>query len=333
MKHQIPVSKSEPAPSPANALVLGLGSSGEAAARLLLGRGVAVTVIDRSDGAVVDARAAALRSQGACVVTGAMELPTNVYDLCVASPGLPVDSGWVAALVKRGVPVISELELAYRHAPCPILAITGTNGKSTLTRLCGDAMAAAGLRVEVGGNYGTPACETVCGDDVLEWLVWEVSSFQLETCHAFAPRVGVILNIQPDHLDRHGSLAHYAELKVSMLANMADGMAVIVPHSERDRVLGQTINLGTGTDTSVVEIARRILRLLNKPESLLQFIDDRPGQVTRHISSTKKSRECLEWESKIDLDEGLARTIEFYQNNRQWWERVMWMKELWAPKG
>ncbi|MBT3294210.1 MAG: UDP-N-acetylmuramoyl-L-alanine--D-glutamate ligase [Verrucomicrobia bacterium] len=256
MKHQIPVSKSEPAPSPANALVLGLGSSGEAAARLLLGRGVAVTVIDRSDGAVVDARAAALRSQGACVVTGAMELPTNVYDLCVASPGLPVDSGWVAALVKRGVPVISELELAYRHAPCPILAITGTNGKSTLTRLCGDAMAAAGLRVEVGGNYGTPACETVCGDDVLEWLVWEVSSFQLETCHAFAPRVGVILNIQPDHLDRHGSLAHYAELKVSMLANMADGMAVIVPHSERDRVAAgltnrpswQTFATGEGAD-------------------------------------------------------------------------------------
>ena len=106
-----------------------------------------------------------------------------------------------------------------------------------------------------------------------------------------------------------------------------------VLHTERDRVIGQTINLGTGTDTSVVEIASRILRLLNKPESLLQFIEDRPGQVTRHISSTEKSRECLGWKSKIDLDEGLARTIEFYQNNRKWWERVMWMKELWAPKG
>ena len=106
-----------------------------------------------------------------------------------------------------------------------------------------------------------------------------------------------------------------------------------VLHAEADRVIGQAINLGTGTDTSVVEIARRILRLMNKPESLLQFIEDRPGQVTRHISSVNKSLEYLNWQSKIDLDEGLKHTIEFYQNNRKWWERVLWMKELWAPKG
>ena len=106
-----------------------------------------------------------------------------------------------------------------------------------------------------------------------------------------------------------------------------------VLHVERDRVIGQTINLGTGTDTSVVEIARRILKLMNKPESLLQFIEDRPGQVTRHISSVDKSHEYLGWQSKVGLDEGLKRTIEFYQNNPKWWERIMWMKELWAPKG
>ena len=106
-----------------------------------------------------------------------------------------------------------------------------------------------------------------------------------------------------------------------------------VLHAKGHRVIGQTINLGTGTDTSVVEIARRILRLMNKPESLLKFIEDRPGQVTRHISSVSKSLEYLNWQSKIDLDEGLKHTIKFYQNNRKWWERVLWMKELWAPKG
>ena len=106
-----------------------------------------------------------------------------------------------------------------------------------------------------------------------------------------------------------------------------------VLHAEGDRVIGKTINLGTGTDTSVVEIARRILRLMNKPESLLKFIEDRPGQVTRHISSVSKSLEYLNWQSKIDLDEGLKHTIKFYQENRKWWERVLWMKELWAPKG
>jgi len=104
-----------------------------------------------------------------------------------------------------------------------------------------------------------------------------------------------------------------------------------VLHSQRDKVIGQAINLGTGTDTSVVEIARRILRLMNKSENLLQFIDDRPGQVTRHISSTQKSREYLQWEAKIDLDAGLTRTIEFYQNNRQWWERGLGAQKLWIP--
>ena len=104
-----------------------------------------------------------------------------------------------------------------------------------------------------------------------------------------------------------------------------------VIHSDVGKVKGKTLNLGTGTDTSVVKIARKILKVLNKPESLLKFVEDRPGQVNRHISSTEKSRACLQWESKIDLDEGLLRTVQFYQNNRQWWERVMWMKELWGP--
>jgi UDP-N-acetylmuramoylalanine--D-glutamate ligase len=215
-------------------LVLGLGASGEAAARLLRAQGVRVTVADRAAGPAVEARATALREAGVQVAAGVAEPPPGAYDICIASPGLPVDSGWVAAQAARGVPVISELELAYAHCTCAILAITGTNGKSTLTRLCGDALEAAGLRVAVGGNYGTPACETVAGAGPLDWVVWEVSSFQLETCRTFAPRVGVLLNIQPDHMDRHGSFERYAELKVSMLARMAPDGVAIVPASRRD---------------------------------------------------------------------------------------------------
>ncbi len=217
-----------------HALVLGLGVSGEAAAELLLDSGTSVVVADRSDSDVVEERADALSRAGVHVVTGARELPTGDYDVCVVSPGLPVDSGWVAEMTGRGVWVISELELAYERCPCPIVAITGTNGKSTLTRLCGDILERAGLRVAIGGNYGTPACATVRNATGADWLVWEVSSFQLETCHSFAPRVGVILNIQPDHLDRHGSLARYAELKVSMLTRMESGGVAVVPAAQRE---------------------------------------------------------------------------------------------------
>lgn len=101
-------------------------------------------------------------------------------------------------------------------------------------------------------------------------------------------------------------------------------------HVEREKVIGQVINLGTGSDTCVLDIGRKVLEKLGKPESLLNYIEDRPGQVSRHISSTNKSKDLLDWQAQVGLDEGLEKTVEFYKNNRQWWERFIWMKELWG---
>ena len=101
-------------------------------------------------------------------------------------------------------------------------------------------------------------------------------------------------------------------------------------HVERKKVIGQTINLGTGSDTCVLDIGRKVLEKLGKPESMLNFIKDRPGQVLRHISSIDKSQELLGWQAEISLDVGLEKTIEFYKKNRHWWERFVWMKELWG---
>ena len=101
-------------------------------------------------------------------------------------------------------------------------------------------------------------------------------------------------------------------------------------HVNRDKVIGQVINLGTGKDTSVIDIGKKVLEKLDKPETLLEHIEDRPGQVSRHISSTTRSKKLLDWQAKTDLDEGLEKTVEFYKNNRQWWERFVWMKELWG---
>ena len=101
-------------------------------------------------------------------------------------------------------------------------------------------------------------------------------------------------------------------------------------HANRDKVIGQVINLGTGKDTRVADIGKKVLEKLGKPETLLEYIEDRPGQVSRHISSTARSKELLDWQARTDLDEGLGKTVEFYKNNRQWWERFIWMKELWG---
>ena len=101
-------------------------------------------------------------------------------------------------------------------------------------------------------------------------------------------------------------------------------------HTSRDKIIGQVINLGTGKDTRVADIGKKVLEKLGKPETLLEYIEDRPGQVSQHISSTERSKELLDWQAQTDLDEGLEKTVEFYKNNRKWWERFIWMKELWG---
>ena len=101
-------------------------------------------------------------------------------------------------------------------------------------------------------------------------------------------------------------------------------------HIERKKVIGEVINLGTGRDTCVLDIGSKVLEKLGKPKNRLNYIEDRPGQVSRHISSTKKAQDLLGWKAQIGLDEGLDKTLEFYKNNQQWWERFIWMKELWC---
>lgn len=101
-------------------------------------------------------------------------------------------------------------------------------------------------------------------------------------------------------------------------------------HTEKEKVAGQVINLGTGNDTLVLDIGRKVLEKLEKPESLLNHTEDRPGQVSRHISSTKKAHDLLGWRAQTGLDEGLEKTAGFYKNNRHWWERFVWMEELWG---
>jgi len=103
-----------------------------------------------------------------------------------------------------------------------------------------------------------------------------------------------------------------------------------IMHADREKVVGETFNLGTGIDTSVNVIAKKILTLLDLPESLIEYVTDRPGQVSKHISSKEKARRLLNFETTVSLDEGLKRTVEFYIRNRQWWNKFLWMKELWG---
>lgn len=218
------------------AAVLGFGASGEAAARLLQSRGVAAGVFDSADGDAVAERAAALRQEGIRVFTGVQRLPPDSFDAAVVSPGISAEHPWLADLSAWGIPVISELELGWRYCSSRILAVTGSNGKSTLVKLCREAMEAAGLRAEAGANYGTPLSAIALRSPAPDWIVAEVSSFQLERVDRFRPDVGVLLNLNPNHLDRHGTLDAYAAAKSRLFENMGEGSHAIVPAGAPDRI-------------------------------------------------------------------------------------------------
>ena len=172
------------------AWIIGLGRSGSAAARCLLGEGCAVTAVDAADNAALRAEAAGLEKLGASVRLGAGALPDGVADVCVLSPGVPLDSGWVTETRKRGIPVVPEIDVGAARCLCPLIGVTGSNGKTTMVTLCRDVLAVAGLRVECAGNIGTPLTEAAARSGNLDFIVVEASSFQLEAASVFAPAAG-----------------------------------------------------------------------------------------------------------------------------------------------
>ena len=195
-------------------LVVGLGRSGIAAARFLRGRGARVTVSDARSAEALAKEIPALMDAGIMVETGGHGVLTfRRQDLLVISPGVPVDTAELKQVRALGVPVIGELELASRFLQGQTVAITGSNGKTTTTTLVGEILKADGLPTLVGGNIGLPVIDLIAESRPEGWNVLEVSSFQLETVAEFRPRIAAVLNITPDHLDRHGTFARYAAAK------------------------------------------------------------------------------------------------------------------------
>ena len=210
-------------------LVVGLGKSGVASAQFLQARGAKVTVSDSKSPEQLAAEIPALLDRGIAVETGGHgERTFKGQDLIVVSPGVPSDSAPLVQARVHGVPIIGEIELAAQFLHGRIVAITGSNGKTTTTTLTGEILAASGFPVVVGGNIGTPAISLVDQTTPQSFVVLEVSSFQLETIQTFQPFVSAILNITPDHLDRHRTMQAYIDAKARIFENQnASGYCVL----------------------------------------------------------------------------------------------------------
>jgi UDP-N-acetylmuramoylalanine--D-glutamate ligase len=210
-------------------VVCGIGISGTAVAEVLLRRGARVRVVDAGATDAATLRGAALTALGAEVLLGDGDPDVGTPDLVVTSPGWAPDQPLLHRLAAAGVPVWGEVELAWRFSrpETAWLAVTGTNGKTTTVEMLAAMLSAAALRAEAAGNIGTPLLEAVLREVPPDWLAVELSSFQLHWSDSIRPRAAAILNVAPDHLDWHGSLAAYAADKAKVWARMGpDDVAV-----------------------------------------------------------------------------------------------------------
>jgi UDP-N-acetylmuramoylalanine--D-glutamate ligase len=241
------------------ALILGFGRSGRAAAAFIRRQGGSVRVIDRAETPELRHE---LEEAGIPAHLGAYGPDDlNGTDLLVVSPGVAWDEPLVETARRRGIEVSSEIDLFFKHCPSRIVGITGTNGKTTTTALTADVLRAGGLQVMRGGNIGEPVLDRVDQLRPDDWVVLELSSFQLESITSPRLQIGAVLNVTPDHLDRHKSFERYAEIKSRAIAfmtpkdhavlNLDDPVCAAMRSKTRGQVIGFGLEAGHGAVVTI----------------------------------------------------------------------------------
>ena len=257
-------------------LVVGLGKSGVASALFLKAHGARVTASDTKSGDELRNEIPMLLDHGVTVETGGHgERTFREQDLIVVSPGVPVDAPLLQQARSLGEVVIGEIELAAQFLPGPIVAITGSNGKTTTTTLAGEILTAAGVPTLVGGNIGTPAISLAERATPEAAIVLEVSSFQLETIRTFHPKIAVVLNVTPDHLDRHRTLDVYVNAKARIFENQNNNDFAV-------------LNADDATCVAMAERTRAQVFWFSREKEVKQGTSVRDGQILFRDGSAQR---------------------------------------------
>ena len=249
------------------AVVLGLGHSGEAAAILLREEGADVTICESSDNPNLREKSSTLGAQGIEVVLGpAADVDPAAYDVCILSPGIDPAVPLVQNVLRKRIPVIGELELAFEECICPVVAITGTNGKTTTTELTTAMLRGSGVRTMASGNIGLPFATAVRQSNELDVMVLEVSSFQLETIDAFRPHVSVWLNLSPNHLDRYRDMNEYRAAKLRIFTNQtSEDYAVVNARESLPPIAARRITFSAYDPEADFTLREGIIHYRNEP--------------------------------------------------------------------
>jgi UDP-N-acetylmuramoylalanine--D-glutamate ligase len=249
------------------AIVLGLGSSGEAAAKLLRQEGVDVTVLDSVESDALIEKARRLNQTGIQTILGkAAERADLRSELVVLSPGIDPQVELVQNFRRRGATLTGELELAYRFCHKPIVAITGTNGKTTTTQLIEMMLNGGGVRTIACGNIGMPFSEAISLQANIDVFTVEVSSFQLETISRFHPKVAVWLNFTPDHLDRYSSLQEYRRAKLRIFGQQGkDDFAIVNAQDSLPSLKAQQISFSAYNDAADLVCRENVIHFRGDP--------------------------------------------------------------------
>lgn len=222
-------------------VVVGAGKSGQALARFFCNHGARVVLSDRRNRDELSEVVAIWQDQVQLDIGGHDSQLMKGADLVVISPGVPSDLPVLEEAREAGVAVLGEVEIAWRELPTPLIGITGTNGKSTTTALCGEMFRQGGYETFVGGNLGTPLIDAV-ETGGWQWLVVELSSFQLEAIRDFRPRYAMLLNLSPDHLDRYKGMDEYCQAKLRLFENQSSNDVAIL-NADDANVVSMTAGL------------------------------------------------------------------------------------------
>ena len=276
-----------------NITIVGLGRTGLAAARFLHQRGARVLVTDKAGEKELGDAVGALRPLGIRVETGPHRAAAFINaDLIIISPGVAHTIEPIAQAIARGVPVIGEVELASTFINEPIIAVTGTNGKTTTTALLGQMLIDSGIKTFVGGNIGNPLIEYVGKEQKAQIVVVEISSFQLDTIANFRPKISILLNITADHLDRYPDFEDYADSKMRIFKNQqVDDLAILNALDPVVRTKTKNIkcrqlffpSLEQGEQGAILN-GQKIILNLNKFEGIESKNENRKTRIEKRLS-------------------------------------------------